>query len=128
MKRYFLLMAASLLIGGLSADAQDVNQENPDRPGKEKRNKEIKDKDKDKIREYDEIVIKRKDAGANKKVTIEIKDDEVLVDGKPIDEYKDEELSVQKRSMNRFRLHAPASPFRYEGGDWLLENDDAVGV
>jgi serine protease Do len=126
MKRYFLLMAASLLIGGLSATAQDVNPDNPDKPGKEKRNKELRDKDK--IREYDEIVIKRKDAEANKKVTIEIKDDEVLVDGKPIDEYKDEDLSVQKRSMNRFRLHAPASPFRHEGGDWLLENGDAMGV
>jgi serine protease Do len=125
MKRYFFSAAAALLIAGFSASAQDTQKTPADKPGKEKKTKELKDKTK--LKEYDEIIIKRKSADADKKVTIEIKDDVVIVDGKPIEEYSDDDLTVQKRSMNHFRLHSPSSPFRFEGGDWLMENDNGGG-
>ncbi len=50
-----------------------------------------------KLGEYDEIVIKRKGAAKDVKVTVEIRDGEVLIDGKKIDEYKDGNITVQRR-------------------------------
>lgn len=50
-----------------------------------------------KLGEYDEIIIKRKGEGKNAKVTVEIKDGEVLVDGKPIREYQGDNISVKRR-------------------------------
>ncbi|UYQ93091.1 PDZ domain-containing protein [Chitinophaga horti] len=49
-----------------------------------------------KLGEYDEIILKRKD-GKDGKVTVEIKDGEVYVDGKKISEYKGEDISVYHR-------------------------------
>lgn len=50
-----------------------------------------------KLGEYDEIIIKRKGETQNAKVTVEIKDGEVYVDGKPIREYEGDGLSVKRR-------------------------------
>ncbi|RPD40162.1 PDZ domain-containing protein [Chitinophaga barathri] len=50
-----------------------------------------------KLGEYDEIVIKRKGGSKDAKVTVEIKDGEVLIDGKKIDDYKDGSITVQRR-------------------------------
>lgn len=50
----------------------------------------------DKLGEYDEIILKRKD-GKDGKVTVEIKDGEVYVDGKKIEEYKGDDITVYKR-------------------------------
>ena len=78
--------------------------------------KEDKEKAKNKLGEYDEIIIKKKgDKGG--KVTVEIKDNEVLVNGKPLSEYDDDNISVRKNKMtvwngNARTLVSPASPFR----------------
>jgi len=50
------------------------------------------------LRGYDEIIIKRK-SDKDAKVTIEIKNGEVLIDGKPAAEYQDDDLSVKKRKI-----------------------------
>ena len=50
------------------------------------------------LRGYDEIIIKRK-SDKDAKVTIEIKNGEVLIDGKPASDYKDEDISVRKRKI-----------------------------
>src|SRR5687768_13098013 len=68
-------------------------------------------KSKSKLGEYDEIIIKRKDAGKDGKVTIEIKDDEVKVNGKPLDEFEDDNLSVRKKQTLTYGL-SRTSPFR----------------
>lgn len=109
MKRYFISAAAALLFISSSSIAQD-NKDT--KPGK--------------LNEYDEIVIKRKNADKNAKVTIEIKDDQVLVDGKPLDSYDNEDVSVRKRNINRYRLNAPGSPFRFDDGNWSMENEDMM--
>ncbi len=80
----------------------------------------IKEKEKDKasknkLNDYDEIVIKRKgDKGG--KVTVEIKDDEVLVNGKPMSDFEDENISVRKNRVSVWDGNARAmispSPFR----------------
>lgn len=118
MKKY--LSIASFCIGALLLSNSVVAQD-----------KANQDKSQNKIGEYDEIIIKRKDAGKNGKVTIEIKDDEVRVNGKPLDEFEDKNLSVRKKKAMTYGLTAP-SPFR--SGDLFTERpflgvitDDAEG-
>src|SRR5687767_5818308 len=108
MKKYVLSAAVALLLTGDASVAQETE--------KNDKKKETRNEKKSKLREYDEIVIKRKNSDKDTKVTIEIKDDEVLVDGKPIEEFTDEEISVRKRGANRYRLNTPNSPFRFEEG------------
>src|SRR5688572_21831057 len=119
MKKYILCAAAAFLFTGFASMAQQ--NENEDAKPK----KEIK-KDR-KLNEYEEIIIKRKDKDKDAKVTIEIRDDEVIVDGKPIDDFVDEELSVQRRDVNRYRLAHPKSRFRTEDDDWSSEFDHDFG-
>lgn len=69
------------------------------------------DKSKNKMGEYDEIIIKRKDAGKDGKVTIEIKDGEVKVNGKSIEDYDDDNLSVRRKRAVTYGLSS-SSPFR----------------
>lgn len=65
----------------------------------------------DKLGEYDEIVIKR-NSDKDSKVTIEIKDGEVLIDGKKTNAYKDGDISVFRRRIrpvdgNAFNFNIP---------------------
>lgn len=57
------------------------------------------DKSSHKLGEYDEIIIRRKGDAKDVKVTVEIKDGEVLVDGKPIREFDGEHISVKRRAV-----------------------------
>ncbi|HKH62868.1 MAG TPA: PDZ domain-containing protein [Flavitalea sp.] len=98
MKRY--LSAAAIAICGLLIQNAAIAQD-----------KEDKEKSKDKMGEYDEIIIKRKNAGKDGKVTIEIKDGEVKVNGKPLDEFDDDNLSVRRKQTTTYGL-TRTSPFR----------------
>src|SRR5688500_11946457 len=118
MKKYVLSAAAAFLLTGYASVAQE--NENKDK------NKEKRTEKKSKLREYDKIVIKMKNSDKDKKVTIEIKGDEVLVDGKQIEEFTDEEISVRKRGANRYRLNTPNSPFRFEEG-WSTDDMELFG-
>jgi serine protease Do len=64
------------------------------------------------LNEYDEIVIKRKD-NKDAKVTIEIKDGQVLVDGKPVSEYDNDNLSVRRKKIRVM----DGSTFSFSGPD-----------
>src|SRR5580692_1861253 len=61
----------------------------------------IQDNDDDSPRKYDEITIRHK-AGKDAKVTIEIKDGDVLVNGKPISDFEDTTLSIHRRKVTRY--------------------------
>ncbi|MBA4166710.1 MAG: PDZ domain-containing protein [Chitinophagaceae bacterium] len=140
MKKFFFPVIAILILTGYASMAQ-----NDDTIRKQKneqdRTKSIDEKvriadDKvhmaeDKVREetdekrlgdYDEIIIKKKKPDTNEKLTIEIKDDEVIVNGKPVEDFVDDEISVRVRSARHYNLIAPASPFRFPGSTWSLEN------
>lgn len=97
------------------------------------------------LKSYDEIVIKRK-SDKDVKVTVEIKNGEVFIDGKPASEFRDDDLSVRKHSVRirdgrTFSFNSdnqddiafapmelmepgatlpPGSPFR-NGGGWNLD-------
>jgi serine protease Do len=60
-----------------------------------------RDKDEDGPRKYDEIIIRHR-AGKDAKVTIEIKDGDFLVNGKPVSEYEDSTLSVHRRKVTHY--------------------------
>jgi serine protease Do len=88
-----------------------------------------KDREKTKVGDNEEIIIKRK-GDKDTKVTIEMKGDDITVNGKPLEEFKDEDLVVKKRKSTT--LYAPHSPFRGHGGalsfDESSENTAFLGV
>ena len=86
--------------------------------------KDPKEKTRNKLGDYDEIIIKRKDASKDGKVTVEIKDGEVKVNGKPIDEFDDNNFSVRRKKATTYSLATP-SPFRSfdDGNNFLLGED-----
>ena len=81
-----------------------------------------------KPRSMDEIVI-RHNGDKDAKVTIEIKNGEIFVNGKPASEYKDDNISISKRRFKSLNGGAYAdgeamtlTPFRnYNGGAWNYE-------
>jgi serine protease Do len=110
MKRYLKTltgMAALLALLSQPSFAQDKE--------KEKEAKEAKEKDKSK---NEEIIIRRK-SDKDTKVTIEIRGDEVLVNGKPADEFEDENITIRKRRNTT--VLAPNTPFRSQGGTWSFD-------
>jgi serine protease Do len=94
---------------------------------------------------YDEIVIKHKN-DKDAKVTVEIKNGEVFINGKPASEYHDNDISVSKRKIKIMNGHnfsfgpdgdmaiapfewdgpddhkAMISPFRNGGGVWSYDS------
>jgi serine protease Do len=122
MKKYLLVAASAFLLLGYTSVAQDTAPEKADKDAKKQR--EVMKRDKKKMGEYEEIIIKRKDDDKDAKVTIEIKDDEVFVDGKPIDDFVDDDISIQRRDIKRFKLNGPPSQFRMEDGDWSMDGFD----
>ena len=81
-----------------------------------------KDKEKNekgKITNNDEIIIKRK-GDKDTKLTIEIKGDDITVNGKPLAEFNDEDIVVRKQRS----LYAPHSPFRGQSGALSFGGDN----
>lgn len=117
MKRYPLAVAAftaiTLLTGAVSV-AQDTNNNKE----KEKEKKTVKEK----IAQYDEIIIRKK-TDKDDKVVIEIKDGEIIVNGKPIEEFDNENLSIRK--LRTPRIGVTSSPFRRQGGATNFEGPGA---
>jgi serine protease Do len=123
MKQYVLKLSgaaaiALLLSSSLFAQDQDDATE-----------KVLSDKIKtDKLNDGDEIVIKRK-GDKDVKVTVEIKDGKVFVDGKPVTEFNNEDIIVRKMktpfitSDDNMAFIAPSSPFRSGGWSYSGDND-----
>ncbi|MET3875524.1 PDZ domain-containing protein [Chitinophaga sp. OAE865] len=59
---------------------------------------QTKDSSKNQLGEFDEIVIKQK-SNKDGKVTVEIKNGDVLINGQKLDQYKDSDLSVFRRKI-----------------------------
>ena len=119
MKKYLLSIA--VISGALLLSTSAIAQEKEEKVAKEKEDK-IKKEDKIVTKSgTEEIVIRRKDGGKDGKVTIEIKGDDVKVNGKSIDEFEDDNIVVRKRRT--LRTTAP-TPFRSPGGTWNFESDN----
>lgn len=120
MKRLLIPVLSLGLIGVISTPSK----------AQEKREKEIKKErviirngegKNEKLDEYDEIVIRQK-KGGDTKVTVEIKDGDVIVNGQPIEKFEDDDVAVLKKKARVMTLTGPnvtmrrTSPFRSEGG------------
>ncbi|MBO9199180.1 MULTISPECIES: PDZ domain-containing protein [Niastella] len=91
-----------------------------------------KDKDKSKMNDNEEIIIKRK-GDKDTKITIEIKDDEVIVNGKPLDDFDDDNIVIKKgRTLIYGPGHSPftgANSFHFDGSNNLfLDKSPFLGV
>jgi serine protease Do len=79
------------------------------------------DKSKNKIKQYDEIIIRKK-SDKDGKVVVEIKDGEVTINGKPLSDFEDDNVSVRKgRSGSGAGSY---SPFRSNGGTYSFNGDN----
>jgi serine protease Do len=72
------------------------------------------ERDTDKGNNYDEIIIRHK-GDKDAKVTVEIKDGQVLVDGKPVQDFEDSTISIHKRKLRT----AEGNNFSFSGPDNL---------
>ena len=107
MNRYYVsipaivLAAAVLGAGFCPAAAQDKEERK-----KKDKAKQGKAEKTDGI-DYEEIIIKRKD-DKDGKVTIEIKGGEITVNGKPLEDYDDDDIVVAKeKQASRFTIAFP---------------------
>ncbi len=138
MKRLFLLTSWALL--AICFSTATIAQKKEPTKTKENKDKEKADKDKEKtdkddnkLGDYDEIIIKKKGEKGGK-VTIEIKGDDVMVNGKPLSDYDDDNISVRKNDVMvwngnaRTVIGAQASPFRYKGDMYTVTNKAFLGV
>ncbi len=117
MKRYFLRLSGLVMLA-LLLHATGFSQDNQDA-----------DEDKNnKLGDYDEIIIKPKGEEKNGKVTIEIKDGQVTVNGKPLSEFDDDNISVRRKKItvqdgNIYGLIAPGAPRSPFRGGWSYNGD-----
>ena len=105
MKRLLIPVLSLGLIGVISTPSK----------AQEKTEKEIKKErviirngegKKEKLNEYDEIVIRQK-KGGDTKVTVEIKDGDVIVNGQPIEKFEDDDVAVLKKKARVMTLTGP---------------------
>jgi len=114
MKQYFLrisgLAAIILLLHGTGFAQDDAENKS--------KSEQINDKD--------EIIIKHK-GDKDSKIIIEIKDGQVFINGKPVDEFDDDNISIRRRRGDDYGdmlALMPHSPFR--GGAWSFGMDDRM--
>jgi serine protease Do len=90
-----------------------------------------KDKDKSKMDDNEEIIIKRK-GDKDTKVTIEIKGDEVTVNGKPLEDFDDDNLVIKKGRTIIYGGHSPftgGNTFSIDShGNFSNDNSPFLGI
>jgi serine protease Do len=94
---------ATLLIAPVAIYAQDEKD---------------KDKDKSDKKDAEQIIITRKNA--DKKVTVEIDGDKVMVNGKPIEDLKDDDITVNRRKVR----DGHSMSFNSRDGNWSYNWND----
>lgn len=118
MKKYSNMafaFAATCLLSGSAALAQDTKGPKGSKGSKE--SKEIKEQV---IKQYDELIIRKK-TDKDSKVVLEIKDGKVLVNGKPMEDFEDENISIRRNPSGRIVI---GSQFRSpQGGAKMFELD-----
>jgi serine protease Do len=141
MRQYFLKISGlAALVLSLHSNGQAQQMDSTDQ-------KEWKDTSGGKRSRYDEIIIKRK-SDKDAKVTVEIKDGQVFVNGKPVSDFSDDNVSVRKIKVREWdgpnfsfsgdidepdmpnMVIAPRalnSPFRNKGGAWNIDGDSWSG-
>src|SRR5918911_994438 len=97
--KLFVFLLAIILLAPASLLAQKDEKEKEDKEKKEKK-------------EAQQIIITRK---GDEKVTVEVNGDKITVNGKPLDEYKDDDVSVRVRKYKDVEglRYAPGYDYNY---------------
>ena len=122
MKQYFLKFSGAALLLALTATSVSAQQGDG----------EIK-----KVQKDDMIIVRPK-VSTDVKVTIEVKDGEVKVNGKPLSEFKDDDVTVSRRkSLDEVVVRGMPGNSRFRGtynynfndnGNWFGEDKAFLGV
>ncbi|MEO5999955.1 MAG: PDZ domain-containing protein [Chitinophagaceae bacterium] len=123
MLKYFFKVIAVIAITGFLNIGAMAQQDN---------DKGKKDNEKSKLENNDEIIIRKK-GDKDTKVTVEIKNGEVTINGKPLSEFDDDDNDIvvrKRRSQPMVRGYAaPGSPFRGENFNFNYNaNPDAFNL
>ena len=118
MKKLLLMAAiAGLTSLGLAVTAQDTKGDKGDKGEKDSK-------------ESQEIIIRKK-GDKDAKITLEIKGDKITINGKPLSEYKDDEISINRRNIiirdGKGNMRYSLSPDVFDGfnGFWNDENAES---
>lgn len=126
-----VLAAVAVSNPSLAQDKKAREKDVKEKPAKAKSDYETKEDFKTK-EDFDQIIIRKK-SDKDSKVTIEIKGGEVIVNGKPLEDFDNEDVSVRKvrtpriyNADTRFRSLAPLTTI---GRAWNLDEDgEAPGL
>jgi serine protease Do len=117
MRRYLISCAAMASLALLLCQplaAQDNKDKDKD-----------KNKEKSKITDNEELIIKKK-GDKDAKVTIEIKGDEITVNGKPLEDFDDDNIVIKKGRTIIYGPGASHSPFTGQGGSLNFDNHSDI--
>jgi serine protease Do len=117
MKQYFLKTLGTMVFAGILSTCT-LAQQNSNSDKHENHNS-------NKLDDNEEIVIRKK-GDKKSKVTVEIRDGEVMVNGKPLSEFNDENVSIRIENGASSRGYAPGSArslFRTDGNTMLYNGE-----
>ncbi len=123
MKKVLLTAAVlSFTILGFTAQAQEEKVEIIER----KEQKEVKERPERKEKKETQEIIIRKKGDKDAKITVEIKGDKITINGKPISEFKDGDITINKRE---FKVLADGRNFSFGPGEdiEMLFNGGHIG-
>lgn len=85
------------------------------------------EKEKDKKKEVEQIIITRKGGDNHEKIVVEINGDNVTVNGKPLDDYKEGDLKVRRNKFKSYESMGALTMPR--SGNWNFDwnDDDGIG-
>jgi serine protease Do len=112
-----LLIAAVLGFTAFTVSAQDEKPEQKERKEK-KEQKERKEMKEEKERKESQEIIIRKKGDKDTKIVVEIKGDNVTINGKPISEFKDGDITINKRNI---QVWDGAHNFSFSPGDMDID-------
>ena len=87
-----------------------------------------KEKDKEKKKDVEQIIITRKGSNDKEKIVIEIAGDKVTINGKPAEDFKDDDIKVLRNKFKSFDGLSAYNIPRAGGNAWNFNWDDKEGM
>ena len=97
-KVFFSLSVLGFMAFSSSAFAQDEKAQDEKLRDEKKMQELINQKEKERKKQSQEIIIRTK-TGKDAKITVEVNGDKVTINGKPLSEFKDENITINKRNI-----------------------------
>jgi serine protease Do len=120
MKRILTSLSIAAMVTVLMMPAVANAQKEDKTKEKEEKEKSKEDKEKRVRKESEQIIITHK-GDKDEKVVLEFKDGKVIVNGKPVDEYKDDDVTIHQNRIRDLRSYNGTMTF---GDNMTLFNED----